>query len=235
LGLLLLGLDKGKIVVRTTNKKQGLNDYHLITAKGAEMVDHDSLFKELLTGYFTDFLDTFLPEVLKYLNTKNLEFLDKELIDENLFGDSRRVDVLVRAKFKDKEAFFLIHTEHQAQAIAKFEDRLFEYFVRLYLKYKMPVYPIALFSYDEPKIVAPQSYTITFPDRKVLEFNYAVIQLNRLNWQDYLDKPNPITSALMSKMQVAPEDRVKVKLECLDMMLGLKKLKAEQNNFCSTL
>jgi hypothetical protein len=65
----------------------------------------------------------------------------------------------------------------------------------------------------------------------VLEFNYAVIQLNRLNWQDYLNKPNPITTALMSKMQVAPEDRVKVKLECLDMMLGLKKLKPEQRQF----
>jgi Domain of unknown function (DUF4351) len=101
----------------------------------------------------------------------------------------------------------------------------------LNLKYKMPVYPIALLSYDEPKVVAPQSYEIRFPDRKVLEFNYAVIQLNRLNWQDYLHKPNPITSALMSKMQVAPEDRVKVKVECLDMMLGLKKLKSEQKQF----
>jgi predicted transposase YdaD len=203
----------------------------ILNLKGAEMIDHDSLFKELLTGYFTDFLDTFLPEVLKYLSTKNLEFLDKELIDEEIFGDSRRVDVLVRASFKDTEAFFLIHTEHQAQAVAEFEKRMFEYFVRLYLKYEMPVYPIALLSYDEPKIVAPQSYKIEFPDRKVLEFNYAVIQLNRLNWQDYLNKPNPITSALMSKMQVAPEDRVKVKLECLDMMLGLKKLKPEQKQF----
>ena len=52
---------------------------------------------------------------------------------------------------------------------------------------------------------------INFPDFKVLEFNYQVIQLNRLNWRDFLDKPNPVASALMAKMDIAPKDRPKVK------------------------
>ena len=36
-----------------------------------------------------------------------------------------------------------------------------------------------------------------------------------------MDKPNPVASALMAKMRIAPEDRAKVKLECLKMLVGL--------------
>ncbi|GEM_PF-3865043 len=45
------------------------------------------------------------------------------------------------------------------------------------------------------------------PDFKVLEFNYRVIQLNRLNWRDFLRYQNPAASALMAKMKIAPCDR----------------------------
>jgi Domain of unknown function (DUF4351) len=43
-----------------------------------------------------------------------------------------------------------------------------------------------------------------------------------LAWRDYLNRPNPVASALMAKMQIAPEDRVKVKIACLKMLAGLK-------------
>src|SRR5437879_3878129 len=55
-----------------------------------------------------------------------------------------------------------------------------------------------------------------------MEFSFDVIQLNRLNWRDYLRTPNPVASALMSKMQIAPEDRPRVKLECLRMLATLR-------------
>jgi hypothetical protein len=49
-----------------------------------------------------------------------------------------------------------------------------------------------------------------------------VIQLNQLDWHDFLNKPNPVASALMAKMKIAPKDRVRVKLECLRMLTGLE-------------
>jgi hypothetical protein len=63
---------------------------------------------------------------------------------------------------------------------------------------------------------------VEFPDRTVLQFNFASIQLNRLNWRDYLEQQNPVAAALMSKMRIAPADRPKVKAECLRMLATLR-------------
>jgi hypothetical protein len=56
----------------------------------------------------------------------------------------------------------------------------------------------------------------------VLEFNYQVVQLNRLNWRDFLNQPNPVASALMAKMNIADKERAKVKAECLRLLITLK-------------
>nr|WP_019503851.1 DUF4351 domain-containing protein [Pleurocapsa sp. PCC 7319] len=48
------------------------------------------------------------------------------------------------------------------------------------------------------------------------------MQLNQLNWRDFLNQRNPIASALMTKMQIAPEDRPQVKAECLRLLVTLK-------------
>jgi hypothetical protein len=100
---------------------------------------------------------------------------------------------------------FLIHVEHQAEAEAEFSRRMFRYFTRLYEKYALPVYPIALFSYEAPYREEPNAHRVAFPDLSVLEFSYRVIQLNRLNWRDFMRRQNPVASALMAKMGVAPE------------------------------
>jgi hypothetical protein len=63
---------------------------------------------------------------------------------------------------------------------------------------------------------------VDFPDFKVLEFNYQVVQLNRLNWRDFLNQPNPVASALMAKMNIAEKERAKVKAECLRLLITLR-------------
>lgn len=55
-----------------------------------------------------------------------------------------------------------------------------------------------------------------------MEFNYQVIQLNRLNWRDFLNQNNPVASALMAKMKIDKLDRPKVKAECLRLLVTLK-------------
>ena len=72
-----------------------------------------------------------------------------------------------------------------------------------------------LFSYDAPAREEPNTHQVAFPDLVVLDFTYRVIQLNRLNWRDFVRSPNPVASALMAKMGIAPADRPKVKRECL--------------------
>jgi hypothetical protein len=185
-------------------------------------VDHDRLFKELLAPFLVEFLELFLPQVLDYLDRDSIEFLDKELFTDVTAGDRHEVDLIAKARFRGQPTCFLLHVELQASAMGDFPRRMFRYFARLHERHGMPVYPIALFSYDEPLRAEPSTYELAFPDKKVLQFNYEVIQLNRLDWRKYARRPNPVASALMAKMQIDPQDRPKVKLECIRLLATLR-------------
>lgn len=186
------------------------------------MIDHDRLFKELLTTFFVEFLELFFPELVAYLEPGTLEFLDKEVFTDITEGDRYEADLIAKIKFRTQETFFLIHVESQAQYQANFSKRMFRYFSRLYEKYDLPVYPIAVFSYDTPRSPQPSRHQVTFPNKLVLDFNYDIIQLNRLNWRDFLQQQNPVASALMAKMNMATQERARVKLECLRLLATLR-------------
>lgn len=186
------------------------------------MVDHDRLFKELLSTFFLDFVELFLERVAEYIEKDTIVLLDKELFTDVLTGERHEVDLVVKAKFKSRDSFFLIHVENQARAEGEFARRMFRYFARLYEKYGLPVYPVAIFSYQTPKREEPSSHRVEFSDLRVMEFNFRAIQLNRLNWRDYVKRDNPVASALMSKMELRDEERPQVKLECLRILARLK-------------
>lgn len=186
------------------------------------MIDHDRLFKELLTTFFVEFLELFFPQVIAYLEPSSITFLDKEIFIDVTAGEQYEADLVVQVKFREQETFFLIHVENQAQPQSNFGRRMFRYFARLSENKALPVYPIAIFSYDAPVSVQPNSYRVEFPDKVVLQFNYAVIQLNQLNWRDFLRHQNPVASALMAKMNIAPSDRPRVKSQCLRLLATLR-------------
>ncbi|MFM6567986.1 MAG: Rpn family recombination-promoting nuclease/putative transposase, partial [Microcystis panniformis] len=131
-------------------------------------------------------------------------------------------DLVAQVKFRGKESFFLIHVEAQESSRKWFNRRMFTYFARFHEKFILPIYPIVIFSYSKPKREAISQYVVDFPDFKVLEFNYQVVQLNRLNWRDFLNQPNPVASALMAKMNIAEKERAKVKAECLRLLITLR-------------
>ncbi|MGC1306115.1 MAG: DUF4351 domain-containing protein [Phormidesmis sp.] len=186
------------------------------------MIDHDRLFKELLSTFFVEFLALFLPEVVEYIEPESITFLDKEIFTDVTAGDKYETDLLAQVQFRGEPSFFLIHVENQATSKAAFGKRMFRYFARLFEKHDCQVYPIVVFSYDQPKVLASNEFRVDFPDFSVLRFNYRVIQLNQLNWRDFIDRPNPVASALMAKMKIEPEDRPKVKVECLRLLTKLQ-------------
>ena len=179
--------------------------------------------REVRNGFLLpDFVELFLPEVLPYLDASSLHFLDKEVFTDVTAGKRYETDIIVEAKFLGQQACFLVHVEHQSETEKDFSKRMFRYFARLYEKHDLPVYPVVLYSQDSPKRPEPDSHKVSFPDRLVLDFRYRVIQLNRLNWRDFVNKSNPVASALMAKMGVAKQERAKVKLECLRLLATLK-------------
>jgi hypothetical protein len=77
------------------------------------MIDHDALFKILLKTCFIDFLELFFPEMCAYLDKGSVEFLDKEFFTGIASDKRREADLVVKAKFANREAFFLINLEGQ--------------------------------------------------------------------------------------------------------------------------
>ncbi len=185
-------------------------------------INHDQLFKELLTTFFVEFLELFFPSALEYLHRDSIQFVDKELFTDVARGEKNILDLVALAKFQEQNYSFLIHIENQASNAPEFNRRMFRYFCSLFLKYDRPIYPIVIFSYDSPKRPEKDRFEIEFPQYQVLNFNYKVVQLNRLNWRDFLKQKNPVAAALMAKMRIDKEERPKVKAECLRLMVTLK-------------
>ncbi|MCA2764948.1 MAG: Rpn family recombination-promoting nuclease/putative transposase, partial [Microcystis sp. M151S2] len=185
-------------------------------------IDHDRLFKELISTFFIEFIELFFPQLMDYLDRDSITFLDKEVFTDVTEGERHESDLVAQVKFRGKESFFLIHVEAQESSRKWFNRRMFTYFARFHEKFVLPIYPIVIFSYSKPKRAAISQYVVDFPDFKVLEFNYQVVQLNRLNWRDFLNQSNPVASALMAKMNIAEKERAKVKAECLRLLITLK-------------
>ena len=187
-----------------------------------QQIDHDQNFKELISTFFIEFLELFLPEIASTIDPGSVRFLQQEYFVDLVEGEEKIIDLLAEVKQSGEDATFLIHIEPQSTGRSIFPERMFFYFARLHQSHRKRIYPIAIFSYDEPKKEAKSSYSVDFPGFKVLEFNFKSIQLNRLDWRDYLDRQNPVAAALMAKMKIDQNDRPKVKAECLRLMVTLK-------------
>ncbi len=185
-------------------------------------IDHDTLFKELITMLFFDFLEFFTPQIAAEIDRNSTEFLDKELLSDLVLGDENEVDILVKVKIAGEASFVLIHIENQSSSRSNFSARMFDYFTRIRAKFSLPVYPIALFSFDKPLREEPNTYVETTFGLQVVRFEFQSIQLNRLNWRNYAGSNNPIATALMVKMRVASEDRFRIRMECLRLFVTLK-------------
>ncbi len=181
------------------------------------MIDSDALFKLLLSTCFTEFIELFFPEMQAYLDDRSIEFLDKEFFTEIADDKRREADLVVKARFLDQDSFFIINIENQGSIrnLAEFQQRIFFYFAYLHQKFKLPVYTIIVLYGETPKKPIPSIYRVELPDRLILEFHYAVVHLNRLDWRAYINHDNPLAGALMTKMNFKAEERPFVKLECL--------------------
>jgi hypothetical protein len=196
------------------------------------MTDHDHLFKELLTTFFVEFLELFFPDVLQYMDTNQIEFLDKELMTDAIGGKTYEADIVAKVAFKQHPAFFIVHMEHQAQPEHDFNRRMFWYFALMHLKYGVPIYPIAIFSDTSSRREESDMYQIAFPDMEVLNFHFRVLQLRRLSWRDFATRQNPVASALLPKMGMEPHERPQVLLASLRLLARLG-LNAAKRRFLS--
>lgn len=145
------------------------------------MIDHDQLFKKLLTLFFIEFMRLFFPKVMEYLDPTFYEPLDKEVFTAiaAATGEQYEADLLVKTRYKDSDSYFAVHIENQSTYKGDEEERMFWYVVRLYEKYRYPIYPIIVYSFDKPLSERPNFFRVGFPDLEVLRLNFQTVQLNQ--------------------------------------------------------
>jgi len=99
---------------------------------------------------------------------------------------------------------------------------MFDYFVILRAKFGLRVYPFAVFSFGKPLRPEPDTYSEVTFEKEIVRFWFHAIQLNQMNWRDYLGSENPVATALMTKMQVEQADRATIRREFMRLFLTMK-------------
>lgn len=202
-------------------------------------MDHDQLFKAVLTAQLQPFLELFFADEAAQLDLPRARFVDKELFAAPPMGPVREVDLLVdvplraggagkRAAGSDDTSHTLvaIQIEVQSQHEPEFIWRNAEYYVLLRRLRGLPVFPIALFPLADvlgrsrgrrPAI----GYEWVSQRDSVLghipfEFSFAAVTLRALDSTSYLARPQALAGALAARMRPATRtSRSQHKLACL--------------------
>ena len=163
-------------------------------------IEYDTNWKEIVGLYFEDFISFFMPYLHSKINfTAKINFLDKELaelIPEKRKG-TRIADKLVKVTMKNKaESLLLIHIEFEASPDKDFPDRMFEYFYRIYDKYKRKIEAIAIFvdnnRAQNPNKLNYKAYKTHFT------FTYETCKIIELNENKLLKSTNPFALAALA-------------------------------------
>jgi hypothetical protein len=90
-------------------------------------IDHDQLFKTLLSTFFLEFLDLFTPDLASYIDRSSLEFLPQEYFTDLIDGNQKAMDLVARVTLKRRpnepdagKASVIINCEHESSSKANF-------------------------------------------------------------------------------------------------------------------
>ena len=191
---------------------------------------HDRLFKEFLHRFLPDFLQIFFPEESAHLNLATLQFIDQELMVNNLPQQLLRIaDVAAQVETVtgDPETV-LVHIEIEGRDKQHIGRRMFEYFALFSMLHNQPVFPIVLLLVPQGQGIAWQVHQQTLFGRELLTFRYAQIAVRDLDGTTYLGQ-HPVAAALAALMQTGGLSTAELKLNSLrhvvdsDLTMGDKR------------
>jgi predicted transposase YdaD len=163
---------------------------------------NDILWKGMLEEVFDDLLRFVFKQAEEVFDLKRgFEFLDKELSEicpePDREPNTRFVDKLVKVFTKDgNEEWLLVHLEVQGYPDRQFPERMFQYYYRIFDRYRRPVTAIAIFTGTDGK---------SMPDRYEHHFlgTHHVYKYNTLCVTEYsdellLESDNPFALVVMA-------------------------------------
>ncbi|GAK49347.1 hypothetical protein U14_00569 [Candidatus Moduliflexus flocculans] len=149
-----------------------------------EQADYDSPWKEMIEGYFLEFMTFFFPEIAADIDWDlGYEFLDKELqqVARDAEMGRRIADKLVKVRRNGSRSdlWVFIHIEVQGTHEIAFEERMYVYNYRLFDCYHQPICSLAVLA-DERQSWKPTRFQydiwgcqagLTFPVVKLIEYH----------------------------------------------------------------
>ena len=162
-----------------------ISDLEFVFLLQGKTVRHDQLFKTLLEKFFREFLELFFPAVAERLDFGTLAFLDKELFADLPQGPTREVDVVGRLETHEGEPeFVLVHVEVQSRPEKDFARRMFEYSALLWLRHRVPIFPVVLYLQGGEGLT-DEEFQLSLFGRELFRFRYASVGLARLRAEEY--------------------------------------------------
>ena len=152
------------------------------------MSDYDSPWKEMLEGYFPDFMAFFFPEAFGDIDwARGYESLDKKLqqIVRDAALGTRLADKLMKVwRRNGAEQIVLIHTEIQGNRDEDFPKRMYIYNYRLFDRYDRPVVSLAVVG-DTSATWKPRRYSYSLWGCRVgIEFPIVKLRDYQKRWAE---------------------------------------------------
>jgi hypothetical protein len=79
--------------------------------QSAEPINHDQSFKELISTFFLEFLELFVPDLAKDIEPDSIRFLPQEYFADLVEGNEKIIDLLVEVRLAEQDKTFLFHLE----------------------------------------------------------------------------------------------------------------------------
>jgi len=160
----------------------------------------DELWKGIIEGLTEEFVGFFLPDLFPQIDfTKEYSFIEQEL--QKLFPESattrRFNDKLLKVFLKDNsEVWILIHIEIQGYNDNAFADRMFEYYYRIYDRYRKPTVALALFI-DKNRNYQPAQFTQSFAGTEI-NYKYRTYKILKATEKQLINNKNPFALVVLA-------------------------------------
>jgi predicted transposase YdaD len=90
-----------------------------------QQTNHDQKFKELISTFFIEFLELFLPELARTIEPDSVTFREQEYFVDLVDGEKQIIDLLAEVKLAGEDATVLVHIEPQSSHRSRFPQRMF--------------------------------------------------------------------------------------------------------------
>lgn len=165
-------------------------------------IPYDKLWKAMVTAYFHDFLEMFLPELFEQTNLDiPPKFLEQELHAALTDKTIKVADKLVQVTLKSgEEKWVYVHIEFETDPKKNIGERMFGYYQRIAAKYGRSITAIVIYTGDRIPKISDLYEEKNFGTRVLYEFN--TYKIKEQNETELINNPNPFAVFVLANLYV---------------------------------